>query len=501
MTAPDAKQRAKIKDNEVQELINYLADFEGYMPNPDVIMQKTGKGISIFKEMMYDPHIAGMVDARKSGLGKLEIKTIQNDATDEELQYIKDYFDYIDTHTLIYNSLDSLYYGYTVFEIIWGDYKGKQVPIDFRYWDFDKFGFDVNNNLIFIGDGNQTVMEKDKFIIVKNEPSVLNPYGKPLFSRVYWNWFFKKNIIGFWSRYIERYGMPFIYAVIDNVLNQKPDEVQSNTLTQLRNLIQSSIAVIPKTMELKSIDNNSNNGQVFKEFLLWVDGQISIALLGHNAAASATPGSLGNNTQAEDTVTRLIDSDKKLVECFYDSIVELIYRYNFNLTDRRLPDIKLYEQSQNGIERANRDTLIYNLGFEFTPDYIIKTYDDITENDIIKREVQTSVFNKTQPKTYNTINSNLQNINAKQTTKEVNDTMIEFTEYLNELDFDNAYLQPIVDNIIYELSNANDYEEADDILNNIYPKLKKDSEEYRDIIERVMNISAIVGINAENEKV
>ena len=90
MDAPDAKQRAKIKNEEVTELINYLADFEEYMPNPDVIMQKTGKGISIFKEMMYDPHIAGMVDARKSGLGKLEIKTVQNDATDDELLYINE---------------------------------------------------------------------------------------------------------------------------------------------------------------------------------------------------------------------------------------------------------------------------------------------------------------------------------------------------------------------------------------------------------------------------
>lgn len=498
MVSVGAKQRAKIKDNEVQELIEYLSNYDGYLPNPDIVMSKTGKGVSVFKEMMYDPHIAGMVDARKSGLTKLEIKTVQNDSTDEELLFIKDYFDYINTHSLIGNALDALFYGYAVFEIVWGEYKGKQVPVDFKYWDYDLFGFDTNDNLIFIGDGSESLLEKDKFIIVKNEPSVLNPYGKALFSRVYWNWFFKKNIIGFWSRYIERYGMPFIYAIIDNVMNQKPEDLQLNTLTQLRNLIQSSIAVVPKSIELKSIENSSNNGVVFKEFLTWVDGQISIALLGHNAAASATPGSLGNNTQAEDTVTRLIDSDKKLIESFFDSIIELIYRYNFNLDNKRLPDMKLYEASVNGIERANRDTLIYNLGFEFTTDYITKTYDDINENDILKREIAQPSF-PINANGYRSVNIKDNKI-VNATHKETADTLEQFTTYVIDNELQDSHLQPIIDTVISNLSKVNDYDEAVDVINEIYPKLKKDSEEYREIIEKIMLISAVYGTHNEIER-
>jgi phage gp29-like protein len=465
------------------------------MPNPDTIQSRNG-GNKIYKDMMYDPIISGLVDARKSGLTKLEIRHTQNEATDEEFAYITKYFDYIDTQKLITNAIDALFYGYAVFELIWGEYDGKQVPVDFKYWDYDLFAFGYNDNneetLYFIGDGNETELDPYKFIVVRNGASVVNQYGNSLLSKIYWSWFFKKNIIATWVKYIEKFGIPFLYAQVDNIINMDNDSLKSEVIEQLKNMVNSSVGVLNKDVVLNTVENNNNNGVVFSEFIKWCDGNFAVNIMGHNAAASATPGSLGNNAQAEDTITRLIDGDKKLIETFFDTIIEYIYIYNFD-TKKRQPDTQLYEQSSIDVNKVNRDMTLYNQGVRFTKDYIVKSYDDITLEDFEIVEQNNSLFGSN--------NNNIFNAKSSKSTDKENTKLIQDYENLINENDNAKYILPIINKIQYELNQCNNADEALDKLNNIYKKLKPMSADYRDYIERIINIGAIIGINAENDEV
>jgi len=499
INSPNPSLNNRFKEQEVRELQDYLQSInDSVMPNPDTIQNRNG-GNKIYRDMLYDPIISGLIDARKSGLTKLEIRHTQNDATDEEFNFIRKYFDYIDTQKLITNAIDALFFGYAVFELIWGEYDGNQVPVDFKYWDYELFAFGYNaageETLYFIGDGNETELDPYKFIVVRNGSSVVNQYGNALLSKLYWSWFFKKNIIATWVKYIEKFGIPFLYAQVENIINVDNETLKANVVTQLKNMINSSVGVLNKEVNLNTIENNSNNGQVFQEFIKWCDGNFAVDIMGHNAAASATPGSLGNNAQAEDTITRLIDGDKKLIENFFDIIIEYIFIFNYD-TKKRQPDTELYEQSSIDVNKVNRDMTLYNQGIRFTKDYIVKSYDDINLEDFeIVENTSSGLFGDNDKNIFNAKNQ------PKSTDKENAKLIADFYELISENENMNKYLQPIIDKIQYELSNCNDAEEALDKIDAMYKKLKPMSADYRDYLERVINISAIVGINAENDEV
>jgi hypothetical protein len=42
------------------------------------------------------------------------------------------------------------------------------------------------------------------------EPTYRQPYGRALYSQLYWPWFFRKMGWQFWMKFLERWGTPFL---------------------------------------------------------------------------------------------------------------------------------------------------------------------------------------------------------------------------------------------------------------------------------------------------
>lgn len=96
-----------------------IGGFGGYLPNPDPVLKKLGRDISVYRELLSDPIVAGHVRRRKSAVAGMEWRIEANGAPDTVCDTIDKLFSGFDLYRLINQILDATLYGYQPLEIIW----------------------------------------------------------------------------------------------------------------------------------------------------------------------------------------------------------------------------------------------------------------------------------------------------------------------------------------------------------------------------------------------
>ncbi len=111
------------KNNLISEIatrarsIDYWA-FGYYLPNPDPILKRMGKDISVYRELLSDGQVRSGVRRRKAAIKGLEwrITTTNNEKVDEQIYQI---FNRLPMNNLITEMLNAALYGYHISEVIW----------------------------------------------------------------------------------------------------------------------------------------------------------------------------------------------------------------------------------------------------------------------------------------------------------------------------------------------------------------------------------------------
>lgn len=50
---------------------SFLGQYFGALPNPDLILQKLGRSVSAYRELLIDPIVAGAVRRRKAAVSRM----------------------------------------------------------------------------------------------------------------------------------------------------------------------------------------------------------------------------------------------------------------------------------------------------------------------------------------------------------------------------------------------------------------------------------------------
>ena len=383
-----------------QDLIGVIAtrakaidfwSFMHYLPNPDPVLKKMGRDISVYREILSDSHVGGCVRRRKAAITGLEwrLTPTGNEKTDEILASL---FDRLPVNQIINQILDAALFGYQALEVMWASENGLLLPIEIVGKPQEWFVFDEDNRLMLRTKENRNgdIVPEKKFLLATQQADYMNPYGRADLAMCFWAATFKKGGFKFWLEFAEKYGSPWLVGKYPRNANaHEIDEL----LDSMEKMLGTAVAAIPDDSSIDMLESGSKGGssQVFDDFLRYCKSEIAIALLGQNQTTEAEANRASATAGLE--VTRDIrDDDASMVEGVFNQLLAWICELNFHVDT--LPTFELYEQESIDKLQAERDGLLAGLGVQFTEQYIMRTY-GFEEGDIVVAAPEKSAVKNT----------------------------------------------------------------------------------------------------------
>ncbi len=226
--------------------VRLFADgFQQY--NPSLLV--TRKGLEIFERMARDEQVKASLEFRKKATlaPGWEIVSPEGKGPDWEVrQFVEDSLSNLDayglrnatTNEVLKAMLTSMDYGYSIAEKIFIKDGSKitlksikSISPHYIMLKTDKYG-----NLNYLGqyqEGYSTIRQLpiDKFLIHVNDMKFGNPYGHSELEAAYRPWLVKDNAYKWYAMFLERKGIPSMFAMYD------PHKYQGQSLTDLRNVM------------------------------------------------------------------------------------------------------------------------------------------------------------------------------------------------------------------------------------------------------------------------
>lgn len=361
-----------------------------YLPNPDPVLKRQGKDITVYRELLSDGHLGGCVTSREAGVKSLEWGIDRGKAKTRQAKLIEDLFKDLDIDRIISEIVQAPLFGYQPLEVLWERTGNYILPKDVvgkpQHW----FVFGEENDLRFRTKGNwngEPVPEK-KFLLPRNRASYENPYGFPELSRCFWPITFKRGGFKFWVIFTEKYGMPFLIGKHPRGTDPKDND---ELLEKLQDMVQDAVAVIPDDSSVEFLESGrggqASSSGIYKELIETCKGEISISILGQNLSTEVKGGSFAASESHMQVRKDIVDSDRRLVEETMNELIGWVFDFNFGSGER--PVFSMWEEEDVDKDLADRDKILSDAGVKFSKTYYMKAYgfaeDDIDVSDPLKR--------------------------------------------------------------------------------------------------------------------
>lgn len=450
-----------------------------YLPNPDPVLKKQGKDITVYNELLTDAHLGGCVTSRKSGVLSLEWSIDRGKAKSRQAKLIEDVFKALDLEHIISEILNAPLYGYQALEVIWENTGNYILPksVIGKPQEWFVFGEDNELRLRTKNNHNGEPVPERKFLLVQYEATYKNPYGFPSLSRCFWPITFKRGGMKFWVIFSEKYGMPFLIGKHPRGTAQQETDKLADAL---ENMIQDAVAVIPddSSVEIKEAGGKAASADIYSKLLEFCKAEVSIALLGQNLTTEVKGGSYAAAKSHMAVREDIIDADKKLVEKAFNTLIRWIAELNFSAD--ALPLFSMWEEEDVDKDLAERDKTLVDAGVKFTKQYWIKAYGfeeadiETQSNNIAEQREFTEKKDSPFPD-QQALDDALDSITSEELQKQME-----------------GVLKPIIDLI----NDGNDYNDIMERLIETYPDM--DTEAIEEMLSRAIFVSEMWGrISAE----
>ncbi|AFH47804.1 Mu-like prophage protein GP29 [Ignavibacterium album JCM 16511] len=467
----------------IRQNFDKIVTYWNMLPDPDPILRKIGKDITVYRELLTDPHLFSAVQQRKAGVLSLNWELRQQNSSQNEFDLINEFLNTLNLENLIDQLLNTPLFGFTVFEIVWGKQGNFLIPNRIDEKPQEWFFFDQFNNLNIKKNSNSIKLDGEivnplKFILVQHKPTYQNPYGERVLSRCFWPVTFKRGGLKFWITFTEKYGNPFLIGKLPRGSAQQEID---NLLTSLENMIQDAVAVIPddSSIDIKEAQRSSSV-EVFRELMNFQNNEISKAILTQTLTTEVQDtGTYAASKTMSDMLANVQLADKKLVERALNKIIDLIYQVNFNSTDK--PRFILYEEEDVDKLLAERDQLLVNTGIKFTKDYYIRNYNLLPEDfELVNTQNPQSNFaDKTNAKVFQ---DNLSQSSIDEIANQLPDKLLQLQ------------IESTLKPVLTLIQNGETYETIMEELSKTYPAMS--TNQLEDLLSKLLFISEITGRNS-----
>ncbi|MFW2556760.1 phage portal protein family protein [Aliarcobacter butzleri] len=405
-------------------------------------------------KIMRDSTVIAAIGNRKASTLKKEILIECENSNFKEI--LEDAFSF----NVIDSILDIPYYGFGVYEINWEFENGFFIPTLVER-NYKNFILD-NGKIKFNSLGFSEDIEFHKVIAATYKAKPNKPYGQPLIQTLFWLVEFKNASLQFWIELLERFGTPWVIGKTEGDKNALAEEIY--------NMLGGDGAVIDTEDEIKI--ETAKDGGNFKELVEYIDNQIREVILGGNLTANVQGGSLAAANVHNEVREDLAQADENIVN---QIIRELIWIFQeFNKTTTVIKG-KLKDKDDPNKELADRDKLIYDMGYKPTKEYIETTYNiKVTE---IEQKNNSLIANNNISRANPIILNNL--------------PQDELERNLNNIDF--SHLALTFQKQILEIINKSEsHEEMLEQLFKAYPTF--DTKELEDSLYKYLANASLLGV-------
>lgn len=374
-----------------------------HLVNPDPTLQSRGRGqgLKLYAKVEEDCHAHAVIQQRKLELigreWKLEPASDSRrdkkarDLVEAQLKNLGllDYplareYGVQGFDGVALNFLDATFKGYACGEPMWAMDGSEVVCAEVRHRDQRRFGFvsgDTGYELRLLSRNNQfqgEAIPPRKIIFHSPTASDINPYGLGLDSKIFWPVFFKRQDIQFWLIFADHFGSP---KPIGKYPQGTSETDKAILMDALKAITQGLVATLPDGMIVDFLEATATGSIATYEGLArYMDEQISEAILGQTGT---TNQSSGGGSRAQDEVARtgmlaLIKADADLLARTLDrNLIRWMVELNRPLLGEQAEPPHLYwdfESPENLVERANRDKVLFDMGFKLTLDKVTEIY-------------------------------------------------------------------------------------------------------------------------------
>ncbi len=452
------------------------------LPNPDKILRKTGKNISVYRDLINHYQVGACIEQRIAGTKGSDWHLLPNNS--KNFDFYDEIFKNNDILSLIGNILNAPLFGYSPIEITYEKAGSYIYPVKFIEKPQEWFYFNSSGEFFFkdkTQGGKRLIdFENDvKFLLPRNNPDFYNPYGKAILSRCFWNVAFINGGMEFWVKFSEKYGMPYMFGKYDRSMT---DKEKTDFLRTLSDMVQDAIGLIPSDGSVEVMQTGSSgSSDIYKDLITKCENNISKAILGQTLTTDiGSSGSYAASQTHEQVREDIINSDKLLVETEMNKLIKFINIINFN--DDVVPVFEFLKDEDIGIEKAQRDNQVAALGVKFSKKYIMKTY-NYQEDDfeIIEKNDYRMNFSDSENNGLPRIASYARN----------DSTDFDLLDKLSDLkDFENV-MSNNIEAVIKFFNETSDAEETLEKLAELYPELN--TEELEQALTKVIFISNLLG--------
>ena len=381
-----------------ESMDTFATFYNNLLPDPDLVLQKAGLTSSAYYELMTDAHVGGSVMQRKSRVKRMNILYLAGKGregktdkrAEDALNFFQDTMEGIERVPEVINEiLDAPLYGATYLEMFWNTVpistdnpNGKINLVNLMAKPFEWFVYDSENVLkaksTDTSFGFSLVdIPPNKILPIVKDGTYKNPYGERAFKRAFWAYQFKKGGVRFWTEFLEKYGMPFLFGKLDPKKSQGDlDQFHDDLVDMVRNgvVVSSSEG---QGEEIDVIESKSRGGSndAYKTYKNAMNIEISKAILGETLTIENSESGSQSATETHLEVLESVqDEDKLMVERAFDKLARLVTDLNFG-KDVPSPKTQLSDPKELSLKQAERDgTLTEKLNVRFTKEYIAKTY-------------------------------------------------------------------------------------------------------------------------------
>lgn len=338
------------------------------IPNPDMIMRKTGTTYKGYRELLYDAHLWSCVQSRKSGSLSNEYEIVG-----ESAELVQKLLANVDIHQLAEDILESLLYGFQPIEIYWEMKNGRLAPQKLVAKPQELFYIDTDNQLKYRPAGKTKGIDlpERKFLDIRNKAGHSNPYGMALLSKCYWPIKFKNGGIRFWVNFMERYGMPLLVGKYTRGSTMSEAEKLAELLA---GMTEDSVIVTPNDIDISMEEpHRYSSVRLYSEMIKLSNSEISKAVLSQTLTTEINTGSRAAAETHFKIRNELVQSDMRLVEYGVNTLIKYTLELNRGKADNTHFQFKQMKESKD--KKLERDLQLHKSGaIKLTKDYFATQY-------------------------------------------------------------------------------------------------------------------------------
>jgi len=302
------------------------------LPNPDKVLKRLGKRITVYKDMLYDHVIQRCVNKRVAGVKAREFTIEQNDAEKIHLRYIEDMFERLNIKMLLEQVLNARWWGYQPFELeLFQRTSGGVIELN-RVVDkpSEWFAFSLKGKLKLLSSYEGETLPSANFITAINRPSSENPYGWAEFSPVFWHTQFSKGGLKLFLAFTEKYGSPFLYGTYSE---DATEEQKTDLFNALVEMVQDAVGIGPEGSSIQIIESASKgaSADVFEKLIEICDKAKLINLVGQTLTTDLHgQGARAAVDSHHDVEDELIEGDIEFEEEFLSNLIKHMLDLNWS---------------------------------------------------------------------------------------------------------------------------------------------------------------------------